>query len=187
MKKPQLKYIELKTGYEHNGPAWIAYVEFSKSGKTIYFNGMALHGNGHGICSDIVSRDIYWISGIKKNGEDRHWLGKGGIQIDKKAIDEYLTVAGLQMLDPKKYTVVDIQPTDKSKFIDIENSKLYSEKKIDKYDDLVGLTKPELERVILELENKESRTNPNNGLKFYSIKKQEAKKLLKNLMENELK
>jgi hypothetical protein len=28
------------------GPAW---VEFSKSGKTIYFNGRALKGNGHNV------------------------------------------------------------------------------------------------------------------------------------------
>ena len=183
--KPQLKYIELKTGFEHNGPAWIAYVKFSKSGKTIYFNGMALHGNGHGICSDIVSRDIYWISGIKKNGSDRHWLGKGKIQIDKKAIEDFLSVIGLEKLDPKKYIVVDIQPTDKSKFIDIENSKIDSENKINKYDDLVDLSKSELEQIILELEKKESHTNSNNGLKFYSIKKQEAERLLKNLIEKE--
>lgn len=36
--KQELKYIELKTSYSDNGPAWIGYVEFSKSGQTIYFN-----------------------------------------------------------------------------------------------------------------------------------------------------
>lgn len=30
-----LKYIELKTGYNDNGPAWIARVKVSKSGRGI--------------------------------------------------------------------------------------------------------------------------------------------------------
>ena len=33
-----LMYIELKTGYSDDGPAWIGYVKASKSGKTLYFN-----------------------------------------------------------------------------------------------------------------------------------------------------
>ena len=34
-----LRYIELKTGHDDNGPAWIARVKLSKSKRTIYFNG----------------------------------------------------------------------------------------------------------------------------------------------------
>jgi len=37
-----LKYIERKTDLGDNGPAWIAWVKVSKSGRTIYFNGKAL-------------------------------------------------------------------------------------------------------------------------------------------------
>ena len=33
-----IRYIELKTGYSDNGPAWIGNVKESKSGRTIYFN-----------------------------------------------------------------------------------------------------------------------------------------------------
>ena len=33
-----LMYIELKTGYSDDGPAWIGYVRTSKTKKTIYFN-----------------------------------------------------------------------------------------------------------------------------------------------------
>ncbi len=40
--KPQIKYIELKTGHNDDGPAWIAVVELSKSGKTIYLMVMLL-------------------------------------------------------------------------------------------------------------------------------------------------
>lgn len=31
--KSEIKYIELKTGYADNGPAWIGKVEFSKSAR----------------------------------------------------------------------------------------------------------------------------------------------------------
>ena len=34
----ELMYIELKTGYSDDGPAWIGYVKTSKSKKTIFFN-----------------------------------------------------------------------------------------------------------------------------------------------------
>ena len=36
-----LMYIELKTGYSDDGPAWIGYVKTSKTKKTIYFNNHA--------------------------------------------------------------------------------------------------------------------------------------------------
>jgi len=35
-------YVELKTGYNDNGPAWIGRVGFSKTGQTIYDRGKAL-------------------------------------------------------------------------------------------------------------------------------------------------
>ena len=37
--RTELKYIELKSGFSDNGTAWIGLVSFSKSGKTIYFDG----------------------------------------------------------------------------------------------------------------------------------------------------
>ena len=37
-----LKYVELKSGYSDNGPAWIGYATPSKTGRTICFNGRAL-------------------------------------------------------------------------------------------------------------------------------------------------
>ena len=38
----EILYIELKTGFSHNGPAWIGVIEFSKSKQTVYFDGKAL-------------------------------------------------------------------------------------------------------------------------------------------------
>jgi hypothetical protein len=46
-----LRYVEFKTGRSDNGPAWIAYVTPSKSGRTSYFNGrdlMKLKGQRRG-------------------------------------------------------------------------------------------------------------------------------------------
>ncbi|MCL2563386.1 MAG: hypothetical protein FWE08_05050 [Oscillospiraceae bacterium] len=63
-----LKYIELKTGYADNGPAWIGKVKLSKSGNTVYFNDKAfrkcqgISGNYY----DVETLEEYWISGIKK-------------------------------------------------------------------------------------------------------------------------
>ena len=178
--KTQLKYIELKSDYEDNGPAWIGKVEFSKSGKTAYFNGHAFHGNGHGICRDIESREIYWISGVKKNGQDRHWAGNGKIMIDRNVIDEYLSIIDSKCLDLKKYILVDVEETDKQKFEKIENKTIESIEFLDTYDDIKVLSKEELVNVIENLKRQESYTNSNNGKKYLTIKLIEAEKYLEN-------
>ena len=126
--KPELKYIELKSGFGDNGPAWIGIAEFSKSGRTIYFNGKALkNSNAQGIAGnyyDLENGDEYWISGIKKNGQDRHWSGAGKIMIDRKIVDEYLKMVDFDILDKNIFELVDILPTDKQKFEELENRKL---------------------------------------------------------------
>jgi hypothetical protein len=93
-----LKYIELKSGHNGNGPAWIARVKVSRSGRTVYFNGKALkRASGGGIAGnhyDIRSGQEYWVSGIKKNGLDRHWAGSGLVAIEAAAVPEYLNWSG---------------------------------------------------------------------------------------------
>ena len=89
----EILYIELKTGFSHNGPAWIGAVEFSKSKQTIYFDGKALkkfktpaiNANYY----DIENGNEYWISGVKKDGLDRHKFGGGKIMLDKNAVEKY--------------------------------------------------------------------------------------------------
>ena len=96
-----LKYIELKTGYTDNGPAWIGTVKQSKSGKTIYFNGKAL-GRGNGASGnhyDIETGEQYWISNVKGNGEDRHRAGNGKVEIESTAVSEYLQTVGEKNLN----------------------------------------------------------------------------------------
>ena len=106
-----IRYIELKTGYNDNGPAWIGNVKESKSGKTIYFNDHAFQ-KYHGAFSnyiDIETGDEYWISCVKKNGEGRHWAGSGKITIDRKVIDEYLEIVNADKLDESKFIIADIE------------------------------------------------------------------------------
>ncbi|MCH5194018.1 MAG: mannose-1-phosphate guanylyltransferase [Oscillospiraceae bacterium] len=106
-----IKYIELKTGYNDDGPAWIGKVKISRSGSTVYFNDHAFKKyNGiSGNFIDIESGDEYWISGVKKNGEDRHWAGKGKIIIDSKIIPEYLEMVGEEEINKTKFIIKDIE------------------------------------------------------------------------------
>ncbi|GAA4282283.1 hypothetical protein GCM10022260_27060 [Gaetbulibacter aestuarii] len=126
--KPELRYIELKSGFENTGPAWIGMAEFSKSGRTVYFNGRALkNSKAQGITGnyyDIENGDEYWISGIKKNGTDRHWVGGGKIMIDRNVVDLYLSKVNFDILDKNRFVLTDIKPTDKQKFEELENEKM---------------------------------------------------------------
>jgi hypothetical protein len=124
-----LKYIELKTGYSDNGPAWIARVEISRSGKTVYFNSKALkRAKGGGISGnhyDLETGEEYWVSGIKKDGLDRHWAGSGKVAIEVSAIDEYLETVGSAKLDTSRFEIIpDFESLDPSKFHAFENEKL---------------------------------------------------------------
>jgi hypothetical protein len=126
--RTEMLYVELKQG--HSGPAWIGYGEFSKSGQTVYFDGKVLK-KGQGINSnhfDIESGDEYWISGVKKNGADRHWTGSGKVHLDKSAIDDYLKIIGQTFLLKNKFILVElINIPNRELSRKIENSKLTEE------------------------------------------------------------
>ena len=106
-----LMYIELKTGYSDDGPAWIGYVKTSKSKKTIYFNDHAFQKNigNYANYIDIENGDNYWISGLKKEESNRHWAGHGKIMIDRRAVNEYLSLIGEKELPLNLFEVVDIE------------------------------------------------------------------------------
>jgi hypothetical protein len=91
--KRRVMYVELKSGFADSGPAWIGWVEFSKTGRTVYYRGRALRRmKGGGIAGnhvDVETGEEYWVSGVKKNGQDRHWAGTGTVSIDPDAADEY--------------------------------------------------------------------------------------------------
>jgi hypothetical protein len=112
MKRPfeNILYIELKSGYSDNGPAWIGRVKYSKTGQTIYFNnkGFQKCSGIYGNYIDVETGEEYWISGVKKNSKDRYWAGSGKIMIDRKIIDEYLIITGQSSIDDRRFEVVDI-------------------------------------------------------------------------------
>ncbi|UCC16588.1 MAG: hypothetical protein JSU58_09505 [Dehalococcoidales bacterium] len=91
-------YIELKThpgGHDDRGPAWIGRVYFNKSGKTLTYKGQRFQRGNWGTCSnyvDVKTGDKYWISGPKKNGEDRYpWARRTPVYIDADVLVEYWT------------------------------------------------------------------------------------------------
>lgn len=121
-------YVELKTGYNDNGPAWIGMAFFSRSGESVYFNGSYfLKGerNSPGNHLEMSTGDKYWISGVKKNGEDRHWAGGGKIQIDKGVVEQYLALTKLEKLPAGRFAIVELNnvPTIKGSN-ELENQKL---------------------------------------------------------------
>jgi len=129
MAQSKIVYVELKTGYNDNGPAWIGRAKFSKSGRTVYFNGHALKRSGEQSISgnhyDLETGDEYWVSGVKKDGNDRHWAGSGKIKIASDVVDEYLAIVGAARLNPSRHVVcTDIVDTDIQRFHEAENRSL---------------------------------------------------------------
>jgi hypothetical protein len=123
-----LKYVELKTGNNDDGPAWIARVRLSKSGRTLYFNGRALKKGVRGAAGnymDMATCEVFWVSGVKRNSRDRHWAGTGKVFIEAAAVEAYLAIVELTELDTSRFVVTHaIQETDPADFVEVENRKL---------------------------------------------------------------
>ena len=125
-----LRYIELKSGYSDNGPAWIGYVQQSKSGRTLYFNGRGLmklkgqrRGDSGGNYIDMETGESFWISGVKMNGQDRHWAGSGKVLIEAAAVGEYLATIKTKNLDTSRCEVThSIRQTDIERLARLANS-----------------------------------------------------------------
>ena len=67
-----------------------------EDGSNIYYRGRTLQRPG-GISGNHVDAETgeeYWISGVKHNGEDRHWAGSGPVVVDPDAADEYERITG---------------------------------------------------------------------------------------------
>lgn len=98
MTRECIMYVELKTGQGDRGAAWISRVRYSKSGRSVHFKGRELLNiGGRGIgynFMDVATGDGYWVSGPKKNRQDRHWAGGGPVEIDDDVRDEYFKLIG---------------------------------------------------------------------------------------------
>jgi len=92
-------YIENKSADndagELLGAARIGRVTFSKTGRSIYYNGRAFQSlKGYGFKAnyyDVENNDQYWISGPRKDGEDGLY-GYRPTPIDDDVREEYWTV-----------------------------------------------------------------------------------------------
>ena len=114
--KSKLLYVELKSGYSDDGPAWIGKGSYSKSGRTIYFNGQAFQSmKGAGVGAnyyDLETTEEYWISGVKKNETNRHWAGSGLVQIDREVVEEFKTLTGRKELNKNEFEVIEFSKED---------------------------------------------------------------------------
>ena len=100
MHATRIMYIENKSAgppglQGFDGPAQIGRVTFSKTGRSLYYKGRTFRSlRGAGFKAnyyDVASKELYWISGPKKNGEDALY-GPRPIPIDEDVRDEYWTL-----------------------------------------------------------------------------------------------
>ena len=89
----RLMYIENKGGDIDGIAARIGWVEFSKTGRTVYYRGrelLSIGGRGiRGNFLDATTREEYWISGVKRRGSNTHCAESIEFEIDPDALDAY--------------------------------------------------------------------------------------------------
>ena len=183
--RTEIKYLELKSGFSDNGPAWIGLVSFSKSGKTIYFDGKAFQSlNGMGISGNyfnLENGDEYWISGVKKDMSDRHKFGGGKIFVEKRTLNDYLKIIGKSELPKSDYELTEVE-TEKpiERVNELENEKTQPTE----FDSALHFKQPneltikEIEFLIGELIEDEKNVKFNKARRSYKTKRLE--------LENEL-
>jgi len=97
--KSRIMYIENKSN-GLVGEARIGRVYFSKSGKSLYYRNKrfaSLKGDGYkSNYYDVESDEEYWISGVKKDRNDRLYGGQKGVEIDDDIKDEYYKIVGVK-------------------------------------------------------------------------------------------
>ena len=179
--KTEIVYVEIETGGNHDGKAWIGKCFFSKSGKTIYFNGNVYQKGGRGGAGnhyDIDSGEGFWISGVKKNGTDRHKFGKGIIEIDQSIVADYLEIIGETELQKNKFKIVNLNNIPaKEKATEILNEKYDTE-----FDNSIRFKKKPSDLTENELENL---IKYYNGIDFPEMYKKNRKLYIEQLKELE--
>lgn len=97
IERSKIMYIEDKSqGLE--GDARIGRVYFSKTRKTLYYNGRKFQSlKGMGFKAnyfDVKNGNEFWISGPKKDKSDRLYGGNLRVKIDDDVKEEYLKLIG---------------------------------------------------------------------------------------------
>jgi len=178
--RTEIKYLELKSGFSDNGPAWIGLVSFSKSGKTIYFDGKAFQSlDGTGISGNyfnLETDDEYWVSGVKKDMSDRYKFGGGKVFVEKRILNDYLQIIGESELPKSNYELTEVE-TEKpiERINELENEKTQSTE----FDSDLYFKKPneltdkEIEFAIAELIEDEKNVQFNKTRRSYKKKRLE--------------
>ena len=90
--KTRIMYIEDKLG-GLVGPARIGRVTFSKSGRSISYRDRTFQSlGGRGFKAnyfDVETGEHFWISGPKRDGNDRLYGGSKPVEIDEDVSKEY--------------------------------------------------------------------------------------------------
>jgi len=97
LSRSRVMYIESKAeGLE--GPAVIGRVYYSKSGKTLYYKGLTFQSlKGSGFKAnffEVESGNHFWISGPRKDQNNRLYGGNDGVLVDDDAREEYRAILG---------------------------------------------------------------------------------------------
>jgi hypothetical protein len=89
----RLMYVENKDGDIDGVAGRIGWVEFSKTGRTVYYRGRELGSIGgrgvRGNFIDVASREEFWVSGVKQRGSNSHWAERIAVEIDADALEAY--------------------------------------------------------------------------------------------------
>jgi hypothetical protein len=64
-------------------------------------------GDSGGNYIDMETGEFFWVSGVKKNGQDRHWAGSGKVLIEAAAVSEYLGTIKAEALDTSRCQITD--------------------------------------------------------------------------------
>lgn len=84
--KTEILYVELIQQFDHRGSAWIGYGQFSKSGRTVYFNGKVF-GRGQGSIGNHVALKVEKNTGFPEL--------KRMVRIDTIMVPERFTLTNL--------------------------------------------------------------------------------------------
>jgi hypothetical protein len=89
----RVMYIENKDGLIDGVSARIGWVEFSRTGRTVYYRGLSLVlAKGGGIRGNCICEETgeeFWVSGIKRRGSNVHPAESIAFAIDEDAKEEY--------------------------------------------------------------------------------------------------
>ena len=91
--KSRIMYIEFK-GDGLVGPARIGRVSFYKTGRNLHYKDKSFKSTKNALKAnfyEVQSGERYWISGPRKDGEDRLYAGGDIVEIDADVREEYWT------------------------------------------------------------------------------------------------